>query len=255
MQGLDLTLALERRLVNAWPSFAVELADGWLLRFAEGYSKRANSATPIAPGARLDPDLVAAAEASFRRHGIAPCFRLTGVEDNGADAVLAGLGYDLYDPSVGMIAAIGGDRPIDRALRLDVVPPVPWIAAAAAAYGGDKANGEILGRIVRAIRQPACFATMPEGDRDVAWGLAVAERGYVGLYDIVVDPARRGAGLGRRLVTGLIEWGRREGAASAYLQMRESNAVAEGLYRSLGFTVAYRYRHRVPGVTRDDAPG
>ena len=73
----------------------------------------------------------------------------------------------------------------------------------------------------------------------------MAERGHVGLYDIVVAPDLRGRGLGRRLVAGLLAWGARAGAGRAYLQVRETNAPAVALYRSLGFTLAYRYRHRV----------
>ena len=51
------------------------------------------------------------------------------------------------------------------------------------------------------IRQKAAFATPHLDERQVAWGLGVAERGYVGLYDIVVAPDLRGIGLGRRIVT------------------------------------------------------
>ena len=43
-------------------------------------------------------------------------------------------------------------------------------------------------------------------------------------------------------------WGRREGAHTAYLQVREENEVAGSLYRRSAFEVAYRYTHRVmPG--------
>lgn len=243
--GRDLTLALESRLVNAWPSFEVELAEGWLLRFAENYSKRANSATPILPGAALTPDLARAIIGSFEARGVAPCFRLTGVEDPGADGVLAACGLVPYDTSLGMVAALSPGLRADPSVAIRPAPEPSWIAAAAAAYGGDKANGNRLGRIVARIRQPAAFATVRHEGQDAAWGLGVAERGYVGLYDIVVSPGRRGSGLGRRLVSALMEWGRGEGAHHAYLQMRETNAVAGALYRSLGFRTAYRYGHRI----------
>ena len=238
--------ALESRLVNAWPSFEVELADGWLLRFAEGYSKRANSATAIVPGARLDPDLLAHMRRSFEERGLTVCVRLTGLEDDGCDAVLAGAGLVLHDPSLVMVAGLDAALARDSAMIVRPVAKPSWIAAAAAAYGGDKADGDKLGRIVRQIRQPAAFATLLLDGEAAAFGFAVAERGYVGLYDVVVAPNLRGLGLGRRLVTGLMEWGREAGATRAYLQMRETNDVAHGLYRSLGFVTAYRYTHRVP---------
>lgn len=238
--------ALESRLVNAWPSFEVELADGWLLRFAEGYSKRANSATAIVPGARLDPDLLAHIRRSFDERGLPVCVRLTGLEDDGCDAVLAGAGLVSHDPSLVMVAGLDASHVRDAAMVVRPVAKPSWIAAAAAAYGGHKADGEKLGRIVRLIRQPAAFATLLLDGEAAAFGFAVAERGYVGLYDIVVAPNLRGLGLGRRLVAGLMAWGREAGATRAYLQMREANEVAHGLYRSLGFATAYRYTQRVP---------
>lgn len=253
MSDRRLVLALESRLVNAWPAFEVALVEGWLLRFAAGYSRRANSASPILPGAGLDDPTLAAIRAQFAARGIGLCFRLTGLEAPGADAVLDRAGLLPHDASLVLTAPLEAGSACDEAVRIEPAPSPAWVAAAAAAYGGDKSNGDLLGRIVRLIRQPAAFATVAADGRasddvapdGVAWGLAVAERGYVGLYDIVVDPARRGRGVGRRLVAGLMEWGRLQGATRAYLQMRETNDVAHALYRSLGFATAYRYTQRI----------
>jgi ribosomal protein S18 acetylase RimI-like enzyme len=247
MSGRDLTFALERRLVNAWPAFEVELAEGWLLRFAEGYSKRANAATPIVAGARLDPDLVEAIAASYAARGLPVCFRLTGIEDEEAEALLAACGFVEHDPSLGLAAALRAGPSLDPSIVLASTPSAAWVIAAASAYGGDKADHDTLARILTRIRQPAAFATLSLDGEDAAWGFAVVERGYVGIYDIVVAPELRGLGLGRRLVSGLMTWGRSSGAATAYLQMRASNDVAFALYRSLGFEIAYRYSHRLLG--------
>ena len=50
MTDFSLVQQLETRLINAWPSLECQLAEGWILRFAKGYSKRANAATPLDPG-------------------------------------------------------------------------------------------------------------------------------------------------------------------------------------------------------------
>ena len=245
MADIALIQALETRLINAWPSFEIEVAEGWILRFAEGYSKRANAASPLVPGAQVDPALIDHILRSFEERAVAPCFRLTGIEDRRAEEVLAARGLVDFDPSLCLIAPVGSELEIDPSMVIRPAPKPSWIAAAAASYGGEKANADRLGRIVRLIRQPAAFATLSLDGEDSAWGLAVAERGYVGLYDIVVAPNLRGLGLGRRLVVSLMAWGREQGASQAYLQMRESNEVAASLYASLGFTTAYRYTHRV----------
>ena len=40
-------LEIEELSMNAWPSLQTKLYDGWVLRFANGYTKRANSVNPI----------------------------------------------------------------------------------------------------------------------------------------------------------------------------------------------------------------
>jgi ribosomal protein S18 acetylase RimI-like enzyme len=245
MSDSGLIQALETRLINAWPAFEVEVVEGWILRFAEGYSKRANAATPLVPGATLDRALIDHIAGSFAARGLDPCFRLTGIEAPEADAALAAHGLQAFDPSLALVAEIGDGFERDPSARIEPAAKPAWIEGAAAAYGGDKADHAKLGRILRLIRQTCGFATIELDGQPAAWGLAVAERGYVGLYDLVVAPDLQGLGIGRRLVTTLLAWGRAAGASRAYLQVRETNAVAAGLYASLGFTQAYRYTHRV----------
>jgi ribosomal protein S18 acetylase RimI-like enzyme len=99
-------------------------------------------------------------------------------------------------------------------------------------------------RVAQAITPPAAFATALIGDEPAAFGLGVAERGVVGLFDIVVRPAFRGRGLGRRLAQALMAWGGEGGARTAYLQVGDDNSVARRLYESLGFRAAYPYHYR-----------
>ncbi|RYE31750.1 MAG: GNAT family N-acetyltransferase, partial [Hyphomicrobiales bacterium] len=49
-----LVLGCERRIINAWPALSTLIVGDWVLRFANGYSGRANSATPLSYGAALD---------------------------------------------------------------------------------------------------------------------------------------------------------------------------------------------------------
>jgi ribosomal protein S18 acetylase RimI-like enzyme len=246
MPDLALVEALEKRLFNAWPALETLCLDGWLLRFARGYSKRANAASPAAPGASLDAEAIHYAAQLYRDQKINPVFRLTPLAAPDADTALSDAGFELFDESLCLTAplALGLGR-ADR--RVVIAPRVTqaWVEAAAASYGGDKADHSALGEIVARIRPRAAFATLVEDGAELAWGLAVVERGYVGLFDIVVAAQARGRGLGRALVTTLMGWGHGEGAHSAYLQVRESNTVALSLYAALGFSESYRYTHRV----------
>ena len=248
MSDPALVLGLESRLVNAWPSFDYQLYDGWLLRLAKGYSKRANSASPIVPGAALDDDLVEIMIRRFLAANVRPTFRLTSLEAPAVDALLSGRGFALVEPTQVLVGRIPDDCSGDPSVLLEPNVSKRWVRETARSYGGEKADDTILVEIVSRIRQEAAFASLDLDERHVAWGLGVVERGYVGLYDIVVSPDLRGIGLGRRIVMSLMAWGRERGAHSAYLQVREDNAVARALYELIGFSPAYRYAHRVmPG--------
>ncbi len=57
-----------------------------------------------------------------------------------------------------------------------------------------------------------------------------------------VDPAWRGVGVGRALLTALIAAARGRGYATLRLGTLDDMDAAQGLYRSLGFTPVERYR-------------
>ena len=248
MRDPKLVLGLESRLLNAWPSFDYQIYEGWVLRLANGYSKRANSATPFMQGATLDEGLVEHMVAQFLAVNVRPTFRLNGLEAPDADECLRHLGFDEIEPTYVLAAPIQGDCLPDPEVLLEPQVSKQWVRQAAQSYGGDKSDDATLMEIVSRIRQKAVFATLSLDDRPVAWGLGVAERGYVGLYDVVVAADLRGIGLGRRMGTSLMRWGCQEGAHTAYLQVREENEIARSLYVTLGFELAYVYTHRVmPG--------
>jgi ribosomal protein S18 acetylase RimI-like enzyme len=243
-----LVLGLESRLVNAWPSFDYQVYDGWILRLAKGYSKRANSASPFLPGVGLGDKLLDHMITHFVAANVRPTFRLTSLQGAGVDELLAGRGFRQIEPTLVLLKEIPEECTVDPSVILEPEVSKRWVRETAQSYGGDKADDATLIEIVSRIRQNAVFATLDLDGRPVAWGLGVVERGYVGLYDVVVAPDLRGIGLGRRVVTSLMAWGRDEGAHTAYLQVREDNAVARSLYADLGFEEAYRYTHRVmPG--------
>lgn len=244
----DLALALEceRRIVNAWPAPATLLIDDWVVRFANGYSGRANAATPLKPGAELDEATLAMIEELYRADGLPPSVRLTPLTGETTRAEVIARGYRLKDASFGMIAKLDGVAPeIDPELQIEARPSADWIAGVAARQSGVKTHAGNLAAIVEKIRMPAAFATLLIAGEPVAYGMSVAERGMAEIGTIVVDASHRGHGLGRRIVSGLMSWARLMDCGSAYLQVDQTNEVAIGLYDRLGFRRLYSYETRI----------
>ena len=74
--------------------------------------------------------------------------------------------------------------------------------------------------------------------------IATAMAGHDGhrgwLYYVAVDPARRGAGLGRRMVAHAEAWLTGHGVRKVNLIIRDGNAAVQGFYERLGYDVEPR---------------
>ncbi|MDB5828760.1 MAG: GCN5-like N-acetyltransferase [Variovorax sp.] len=244
--------AFEERSFNAWPACQTVLFNGWLFRMAGGYTKRANSVNAAEPGASFE-GVRRAAETLYARHGLPAVFRLSPLAPPEADRELAACGYALFDPTQVARASLAAaaEHP---SISVSSTPSPEWLDGFAAANGVASLHRALHHAMVRSIALPSAFATMHAHGEAVGFGLAVLERGAVGFYDIVVNPDQRRRGYGRALTCALMHWGRTEGAASAYLQVREENEAARRLYADLGFKDFYRYHYRVPGQTGAQAP-
>ncbi len=101
------------------------------------------------------------------------------------------------------------------------------------------------GRILRAILPDKCYASISLDGDILGCGLGVAQGGYLGLFDIVIDPEHRRQRHGERLMLALLAWGAQHGAHTAYLQVMCNNEPALRLYEKLGFEEKYQYWYRI----------
>ncbi len=259
-------VALEERAFNAWPARETRLTDGWLLRFSRGYTKRANSINAWRPAGPLQ-NVLPAAQALYAARALPTIVRLTPLAPPATDAWLASIGYQQIDVSLVMTVDLATPTPIapsadraaphekftaDPAVHLAPAPSPEWLGGCADANRVPPAQRAIHDAMVRALAPPAAFASLDVDGQSMAWGIAVVERGMVGLFDIVTVPAARGRGFARRLVTTLLAWASAEHATTAYLQVVATNTPAIHLYTSLGFRESYRYHYRIaPDPNRD----
>lgn len=227
------------------------LVDGWLLRFAQGFTKRANSVTPLypaaAPVAENLPGKVRFCENLYARERLRTIFRLTSIgTGDGAhellDDYLAGRDYAHRDPTLVLTAPLSALPP---APEPQLLPLADWLDVYTRLSGMPERARALHGAILRGMPQPCAYAVVGDPAKPLACGLGVLEQDLLGLFDVVTNPEARRRGHGRALVAGLLAWGRRQGAQRAYLQMVRDNDPARALYDSLGFTDLYAYWYRV----------
>jgi GNAT superfamily N-acetyltransferase len=240
--------ALEERSLNAWPALQTVLYDGWVLRFAGGYTRRANSVNPLYPST-LDPvEKIAYCEQLYTARGLAPVFKLTPASTpEGLDALLAERGYRYDAPTSVQTCALADLEPAPPpdAITLAAAATPAWLETFCRLNGIAPARLPIMAQMLANIGPDRCFLSLQRDGTTVALGLAVAERGWVGLFDIVTAAEARNQGVGRQVMLALLHWGRAQGALHAYLQVMHSNAPALHLYRRLGFAEVYTYWYRI----------
>ncbi|MFT5172466.1 MAG: ribosomal-protein-alanine N-acetyltransferase [Gammaproteobacteria bacterium] len=87
-----------------------------------------------------------------------------------------------------------------------------------------------------------------------AYGIMQVAVGEAHVLNLCVDPLTHGQGVGRAMLRCLLQVARQHGAASAYLEVRPTNAHALALYRSEGFrTVGSRRAYYPSHYGREDA--
>src|SRR5690348_17161021 len=90
----DTIRRFEEHSINEWPALQTLLLDGWVLRFANGYTRRANSVNALYESTREPLEKIAACEALYAQQGLKTTFKITSANEQSAlDLLLAGCGY------------------------------------------------------------------------------------------------------------------------------------------------------------------
>lgn len=242
---------LEELQANHWPALQTMLLDGWLLRFADGYSKRANSIQPLFPSSLDAEHKIAMCERIYTDRQLRPVFKIAPcVQPADLDDLLERKGYALVDiASVQCMPLADVKEPSIRTAAIDETVTGEWLDHYCRLSGSNDRQRATMRQMFANIRTKAAFVTLYHEGQAVACGIGVVERGYIGLWDIITGVQYRKRGFGEQLLLNLLAWGRQNGAQHGYLVVVADNAPALKLYAKLGFREAYRHWYRVhPGA-------
>ncbi len=257
-----LALRIEEASLNAWPAMQQVFVDGWVLRFARGFTKRSNCIVPLYPplytnssgiSAQALTEKVRYCENLYAREQLQTVFRLTSIGNDTSwnvalDNLLDQRGYHIDEPSLVLSRLLRELSEVSAPVpgQITMLPLDRWLAAYCELTGMPEPARTLHSFILKGISGECGFAVLPdERGRPLACGLVVVERELAGLFDIFTHPDHRNKGLGRKLLASLLHWAHDNGAQRTYLQMVQANEPAAALYASLGFTEMYRYWYRI----------
>jgi GNAT superfamily N-acetyltransferase len=240
---------LEAASLCAWPALRNIILDGWVVRFAQGYTRRANSVTALFHS-RLDVRRkIAVCEGLYHAQGLPPIFRLTPFSaPAGMDELLAQRGYAMLAASLVLHCDLSAWQPTGRADALCVLLPLAvWLEQFAHLQNSDSAptGHHLHAALLQRVRSPCLPMVALDADGQVvACALGVLTGDCCGLFDLFCAPTHRRQGHATRLLLALLQAARQHGAHHAYLQVMQHNSEARRLYARLGFRRAYAYWYR-----------
>ncbi len=253
MDAERLMTSVEEAGFNAWPALKEIIYDGWLIRLAEGQTRRTNSVNVIGCGTYPLADKIRYCEGIYRAHALPTYFRICSISDPALEQALVARGFRAEDETSTLYMNFARRPPPEPApgIRIDLVegkPGAGWLAAHARFTGHRPTERMIRNRLLDLVALPIAFASVRGKDgaiASVAYG-AVHDR-IVSVQWVATDPAQRRNGLSRAALSVLLGWARDEaGAEGACLQVVADNWPAIRLYERLGFDQElYRYHYRV----------
>ena len=251
-------LTIEELSANAFPALSTLLVNGWILRFAEGYAKRANSVSPLYPCGIDVVKNVELCEKIYLSKKLNPVFKLTECE-NGflIDNILQSRGYEYEAKTNILLKDLSKEKEVENAgegpnecTNASSVSSYrsceeDWFEAFTRMNKVSNANKATLRKILNSLIPDAFYGFYKENNEILAVGLGVMERGFIGMFDIYVDEAHRRKGLATKIMNKLISEGVAHGCDYSYLQVIDDNENAKLLYKKLGYEKQYSYWYRV----------
>jgi N-acetylglutamate synthase len=261
---------LEAVAAGGWRAPEQSALGDWLLRAADGFTGRANSALAVGdPGTPL----AAAIEQVGRWYAarglpamVSVPFPLRRPQASAVDRFLAARGWSVRAGSATVMTA--DIRAVARqaaAARIPAAPgaaEVPQVPEIQVEIGAEPDDGWLAAYHYRGQAPPPiarrlltsapwqAFGCVRAGGAAIAIGRVAVAAGWAGLTAIEVDPRHRRRGLARAVSAALAAAALDRGATGIYLQVEDGNAAARALYHRIGFADHHCYHYRVAPAVR-----
>ncbi|MHB9293123.1 GNAT family N-acetyltransferase [Hollandina sp. SP2] len=241
---MDFTI--EELSMNAWPSIQTVVYDGWIIRLANGYTKRANSINPIYPSKINLEEKIQYCKKLYAKYNLPTVYKLVECDEHKIiDRELETLKYEIVD--ITSVQICGDIKILERnysGINIDVDFNKKWINGFIECNNIKIGCIDTLKTMLKNITGNKIVIYKELNNEIVGCGYGVIENEYVGLFDIVVKENKRGNGYGKEIVESILSEAGKVGIKKSYLQVVNNNEIAKNLYKKIGYREKYKYWYR-----------
>ena len=238
---------IEELSMSAWPALQTKLYDGWVLRFADGYTKRSNSINPIYDSTISLHIKLDFCEKEYEQAKLPIVYKLTpDSQPRDIDEELDKRGYITIDEtSVRVLEMDHYYQAKVEGIHIETEFSDTWIKGFINCSGINERDQMTANKMLSNIIGEVVCVSKRVREKVIGCGFGVIERDYIGIFDIIVDKSYRGNGYGKNIMYSILNTAAEKGVKTAYLQVVVGNKPAENLYKDLGFQEEYKYWYRV----------
>ena len=235
---------------NAWPALNFIFLNGWVVRLGDGYTRRANSVMPINyTGENVESDILTVEEL-YSLFNLPVVFQIPDYSaPTNLKKLLLERDYVEFDESLLMAEEIPKLSPIEInesfSYEIETGSSEEWFSEFQKLTNRSDEAKLKNQKIIDRIPFQKAFLIARDGQKVVGLCLGVLEREYIGIYDMIVSSDHRRLGIGQSILAHLIEWGKKNGATTCYLQVQGDNSGAISLYKKIGLKDKYHYRYLI----------
>ena len=233
----------------SWRAPTQERHGNWLLRAADGFTGRANSALALGPPTVPVAEMTEWVQRWYAQRGlpamIAIPYALGGPQSDPVDRHLDARGWTIRSGAATvMTASPDAAADADPRVGIDPEPDQQWL-------GMYHYRGQRLPPVARQLLTSApwqAFASVREAGQVVAIGRVAVAAGWAGFTAVEVHRDHRRRGLATAITRTLTAAATARHVTGLYLQVEDGNTAARALYRQFGFSDHHGYHYRVaPG--------
>jgi GNAT superfamily N-acetyltransferase len=246
---MDFTI--EELTMNAWPPLQTILLDGWIIRMANGYTKRANSVNPIYSFEGNLDEKIEYCDKLYKNNNLPTIYKIIECEEHKAiDKKLEEINYEKVDvTSVQICDEIEDINLKPNQIITDNKFTENWKNCFYYCNNiKDEKIKETIANMLGNIRHEVISVYKMENGTFIGCGYGVIENGFTGIFDIIVREEFRGKGYGKEIVEAILAKSKEIGVNKAYLSVVNNNEVAKKLYQKLRFREIYKDWYRKKGL-------